>query len=161
MQFNTRHLPAIAQALIERAALIDEPGEADRAAVIALSGDLGVGKTTIVQHIAKALLVERLVPSPTFVIMRSYPCEHPRFKRLVHIDAYRIENPEEVPPLKLAEVFADPEALVCVEWPERIADALPSERIELRLFIDGEYAREIISDPAIEDYLQKAIEMVQ
>lgn len=160
MQFTNRQLPELAHALIERAARIDEGGDRDRAAVIALAGDLGVGKTTLVQEMAKELQVERLVPSPTFVIMRSYPTVHSRFKRLVHIDAYRIESPEELAPLKLEGIFSDPEALVCVEWPERLFDALPQERIEVRLAIVGEYARELISDPAVEDALQKALDVV-
>lgn len=160
MRFTNRQLPQIAHALLERAARLNEAQNVDTAAVIALSGDLGVGKTTLVQEIAKELKVERLVPSPTFVIMRSYKATHPRFKRLVHIDAYRIESKEELAPLKLKEVFNDPEALVCVEWPERLFDALPLERIELRLSIVGEYEREAISDPAVEDSLQKAIEVV-
>lgn len=160
MQFTNRQLPDLARALIERASRIDEGADRDRAAIIALSGDLGVGKTTLVQEMAKELKVERLVPSPTFVIMRSYAAVHPRFKRLVHIDAYRIHSAKELAPLKLGEVFNDPEALVCVEWPERLFDALPQERIEVRLSIIGEYARELISDPAVEDALQKAIDIV-
>lgn len=131
-----------------------------RAAVLALEGDLGAGKTSLVQQIAEALGVVRDVPSPTFVIMRSYEAKHPRFKRLVHIDAYRIEDERELLPLRLEEVFADAEALVCVEWPKRLFGALPQERFDITLSVVDQETRTLAADPDLESYLQKKIQVV-
>src|ERR1700739_2778621 len=74
----------------------------DRATVVTLSGDLGAGKTTFVQAAANALGIEENVTSPTFVIEKIYQLpkksdvRHRFFKRLVHVDAYRLEGPAEL-----------------------------------------------------------------
>jgi tRNA threonylcarbamoyl adenosine modification protein YjeE len=98
------------------------------ASLIALQGDLGAGKTTLVQSIAMLLGVSETVQSPTFVIAKFYDTDHQDFKRLVHIDAYRIESIAELEVLGWNDLLRDPETLVIVEWPERIAEALPSNR---------------------------------
>ena len=94
-------------------------------AILGLKGDLGVGKTTFVQLLAGKLGVTDTVTSPTYLIMRSYPTTDPVFKTLVHIDAYRIEALSELGPLRLAEVLEAPHTLVCIEWADKIAPALP------------------------------------
>lgn len=127
-------LAGVARKLIERAAA----GDPARASVIALHGDLGAGKTALVKRIAEELGVEEEVTSPTFLIMRRYDTEDERFRSLVHIDAYRIEAPEEMLPLRFSEVLAAPQSLVCVEWPERIAALLPEEAQRVMIDIDGE-----------------------
>ena len=106
----------------------------EQAKVIALSGDLGAGKTTLVQHLAKELGIFEVVTSPTFTIMKIYPMNNQNFKRLVHIDAYRIESLEELRPLRLSEILADKENLVCIEWAERISPILPRDitKIEIK-----------------------------
>lgn len=157
MQMRKEDLAAIAAALVGYA---EQHAPREKAAVIALEGDLGAGKTSLVQKLAESLGVARDVPSPTFVLMRSYETRHPRFKRLVHIDAYRLENEHELLPLRLDEVFADPEALVCVEWPKRLFGALPQEHIALALSVVDERTRALAADPGLEGYLQKAIQVV-
>lgn len=96
------------------------------ASVLGLVGDLGVGKTAFTQLLARELGVSETVTSPTYLIMRSYATTHPGFDTLVHIDAYRIESLDELAPLRLAEVLAEPRTLVCIEWADRIKEALPS-----------------------------------
>lgn len=97
------------------------------AAIITLTGDLGAGKTTLTQDIARVLGVASNVTSPTFVIMQKYECaDNANWKHLVHIDAYRLEgeSAENVSALKLSQYFDEPNNIVCIEWSEYIADLL-------------------------------------
>ncbi len=96
---------------------------ADRAHVVGLSGELGSGKTTFVQHVARALGAAGGVTSPTFVFAQRYAITHPVFSSLVHIDAYRLK-PEEIGALRLESFFEDPKNLVFVEWPENLSGML-------------------------------------
>lgn len=97
------------------------------ATVVGLRGDLGAGKTTLVQALARSLGVATPVVSPTFVIAKFYETNHSQYKRLVHVDAYRIEDVGELEPLGFDEIIKDPNTLLVVEWPERIQSALPPE----------------------------------
>jgi tRNA threonylcarbamoyladenosine biosynthesis protein TsaE len=108
------------------------------ALLIALSGNLGAGKTTFTQNIAKQLGVEEKITSPTFVLMKKYSIDFGQFKNLIHIDAYRVESSDEISILRLPEIFADKENLVLLEWPEKIADVLPEEKITITFEVDGE-----------------------
>lgn len=103
----------------------------NKATVLDLKGDLGAGKTTLVQMIGKELGVIEAMQSPTFVIMKSYKTTNPRFNTLVHIDAYRIEDIQEIKILRLEEVFADPTNLICIEWAEKIKEVMSEEVIEV------------------------------
>jgi tRNA threonylcarbamoyladenosine biosynthesis protein TsaE len=105
--------------------------------VVGLQGDLGSGKTTFVQGMAKALGIKDPVTSPTFVIMKTYPLESQKFSRLVHIDAYRLTNSEELEKLGFKDIIRDLENFVVIEWPENVAEALPKDATKLSLrFID-------------------------
>ncbi len=97
-----------------------------KATVIGLSGELGAGKTTLVQSLAVALGVAERLVSPTFVIAKFYETKHDTFKQLIHIDAYRIESVDELVPLGFENILASPHTLVLIEWPERIATAISS-----------------------------------
>lgn len=103
-----------------------------RATLLILSGDLGAGKTTFVQVLAKALGVKETVQSPTYVLMKSYPIAYKNFTRLVHIDLYRLEKPEELSTLRLEDYLNDQKALVCIEWPERAGNLLPKPDITIK-----------------------------
>lgn len=100
---------------------------AEHATLITLSGDLGAGKTTFTQALARALGVEEPITSPTFVLAKAYTLpEGGEFERLVHIDAYRLSGGEnDMRAIGLTETYADPRALVVLEWPEMLGDALP------------------------------------
>jgi tRNA threonylcarbamoyladenosine biosynthesis protein TsaE len=96
------------------------------ATIVALRGDLGSGKTTFVQALGKALGIGDTIQSPTYVLMKKYEIKKALpFKTLVHIDAYRLEKPEEFAALKPEQFLNDPKNLVVVEWPKRLGSALP------------------------------------
>ena len=93
------------------------------ATAVGLSGDLGSGKTAFVKVLAKALGVEEEVLSPTFVIAKFYEIRGGHWRKLVHIDLYRVDDPEELKALRFAEILADHGNLVVIEWPERMGTA--------------------------------------
>ena len=116
-----------------------------RATLVTLAGELGAGKTAFTKAAAKALGVEEVVTSPTFVLEKSYllpPKPGHRmsgFGRLVHIDAYRLTSGAELATLRFDELMQDSGNLVFLEWPENVADVLPSPaaRISLVVLPDG------------------------
>lgn len=94
--------------------------------MLALTGELGSGKTTFVQGFAKGLLVKERILSPTFILLREFRVRHPFFHTLYHIDCYRLDNPvPELLHLGFKEIIADPRAFVLVEWADRIKKILP------------------------------------
>ena len=101
--------------------------------VIALYGELGAGKTTLVMGIAEGLGVKKTITSPTFLLMRVYPARHEKIKTLVHLDCYRIKNAAEISALGLEEYLGRDDAAVVIEWPEKIKRLLPRRRLEIRL----------------------------
>lgn len=111
--------------------------------VIALSGNLGAGKTTLTQHVAASLGITESITSPTFVLMKQYKLTGQRFLQLVHIDAYRIESLDELTPLKFNELLANPRNLILIEWPEHIEQALPKVRTNVTLKVVDDNARDI------------------
>jgi tRNA threonylcarbamoyladenosine biosynthesis protein TsaE len=124
-------LAALAQEILERL-----PQKSDAATLVALSGELGAGKTTFVQALAKELGVKGSVQSPTYVLMKSYPVLYKNFSRLVHVDLYRLEKPEEFAALKPEEFLNDQHNLVCLEWPERASKALPKPDLTIKFSSD-------------------------
>lgn len=103
------------------------------ATVVALVGDLGAGKTTFAKTLAKELGVEEEVTSPTFVLEKIYRLRNQKFARLVHIDAYRLEGAEELPPLGWDEIVADRENLVLIEWADRVKEGIPDSATWIHL----------------------------
>ena len=108
--------------------------EKTMATTVWLIGDLGAGKTTFVQNLAKEMEVSEDIQSPTYVLMKSYLLPNNltqfgakrRFNKLVHIDAYRLNNAAEFAALKPEQFLTEPGTLVMIEWPERVAAALPA-----------------------------------
>lgn len=97
--------------------------------VVSLAGELGAGKTCLVQGVAAALHVEGRVTSPTFVLVRAYTGR----LRLVHVDVYRLDNVQDV--LDLGdEVFA-PDVVTFVEWGDAVASVLPDDRLDIDLVL--------------------------
>lgn len=93
----------------------------NRATVLALSGDLGTGKTFFVKSLAANLNVTETITSPTFVLARFYDlAENLPWQRLIHIDAYRLEKADDLIKLGWDDWVSDPANLVCIEWPEQI-----------------------------------------
>ena len=96
-----------------------------QAVVVGLYGNLGAGKTTFTQAVAKTLGILETVTSPTFVIEKIYELENRKFTHLIHIDAYRLEKSEELLHLGWNEIISDPHNLILIEWPEKVADIMP------------------------------------
>lgn len=113
------------------------------ATVLGLSGELGSGKTTFVKAFARALGVEEHVTSPTFVLEKIYKLERADFDHLIHIDAYRLESGSELLTLGWGEMMANPKNLIVIEWPERVAEVLPSTMKTLRFVFIDDSTREI------------------
>jgi tRNA threonylcarbamoyladenosine biosynthesis protein TsaE len=110
--------------------------------VVGLTGDLGAGKTRLVQGAAAALGVAGPVLSPTFMLVREYDGEPP----VHHVDAYRLAGPLELEDLGMEEVFPA-DAVVFVEWADRVAAALPDSWLELSLRTLDDDSREIEARP--------------
>lgn len=107
--------------------------------VLALHGDLGSGKTCFVQGLALALGVQGLVTSPTFTLVHEYQ----GFRRLVHVDLYRIPNAVEALHLGMEDYF-EADGITAVEWAERMAPALPAHTIHMEFeTLAGKSARRI------------------
>ena len=98
-----------------------------RDAVI-LTGELGAGKTTLVQGIARGLGVTDRVVSPTFTLVREY---HGRLE-VAHVDVYRLERIQDVMDLGLEEL-GDGEAVLLVEWGDAVEEVLPADHVTIEL----------------------------
>ena len=108
---------------------------------IALRGELGAGKSTLARAVARGAGVGEAMPSPTFNLLFRYPAAPD--VTVVHLDLYRLEEPEEVWELGWEDLPADDE-IVLVEWPERAEWYLPPDRWEIRLEeVDGGAARRL------------------
>lgn len=118
-----RLAPADMQALGQALARRLQPGD-----VIALSGDLGAGKTTLARAILGGLGYTGEVPSPTFTLVQIY--DDLRLP-VAHVDLYRLDSPGEAEALALDDFLAD--GALLVEWPERLEEKIWPERLWLRL----------------------------
>ena len=113
--------------------------------VLSLYGDLGSGKTTFMQGLAKGLGVNKNIISPTFIIMRTYKVESRNLgiRNLYHVDLYRIEGEEDVQGLGLLELTGNSENIVAIEWPDKIENILPEKRINIYFEYLGNDRRKI------------------
>lgn len=132
-----------------------------RTVVVGLYGNLGSGKTTFVQFIAKELGIKENITSPTFVIEKIYPVkfrqgqtrfngasiigDHNWPKKLIHIDAYRLQKDEELKSLGFEEILDNSGNLVLIEWPENVSDVLPKNILKLEFEFVDENTRSIKS----------------
>lgn len=101
------------------------------ALVVALRGDLGAGKTTFTQGFFRGFGIKRNPVSPTFVIMRRYAVRSKHFKNIYHFDAYRLKKAEDLAVLEFDHILADAHNVVLIEWPEKIAEAIPRCAVRL------------------------------
>ena len=97
--------------------------------IVALRGDLGAGKTSLAQAIARGAGVTEDVTSPTFALVHEYAG---RDMRVFHIDLYRLRGPEELTNIGWDEIV-NADAIVLIEWPERAQDRLPAPRLDIAL----------------------------
>ena len=117
-----------------------------RATVVALSGDLGSGKTTFAQAVGKILGVAENMHSPTFVIEKIYDINFKNFRRLIHIDAYRLESESELLHLGWQDLTKESENLILIEWPENVQEIIPKDAKIIRFKFIDETTREISYD---------------
>jgi tRNA threonylcarbamoyladenosine biosynthesis protein TsaE len=108
------------------------------ATIVTLSGDLGAGKTTFAQALARQLGVEETVASPTFVIEKIYRLKGQKWQRLIHIDAYRLRFAKELTVLGWDELLKDAGDLIVLEWPEKVPELIPETAVNVRIDIEGE-----------------------
>lgn len=139
LSLSPRQTQKIAEVLVKT--ILVDPKKSPR--IFGLQGDLGAGKTTFMQGIAKALKIKNKILSPTFVIMKDFKIGLKPFQRLFHIDCYRFDKPEEILALNFQEIIANPKNLIFIEWPERIAKFLPKNSVWLEFKVKGKDKREI------------------
>lgn len=109
-----------------------KPGEA-----VCLSGPLGAGKSTLARALVRALTTpDEEVPSPTFTLAQFY--EGPGLK-VAHFDLYRLTDPDEAYEIGLSEALDEGAAVI--EWPERLGGALPPDRLDIEIALDGDGRR--------------------
>lgn len=108
--------------------------------VIALSGDLGAGKTTLVRGLLAGLGLQSEAPSPSFAIVIAYAPPELRLP-VWHVDLYRIENPDEVEELGLDDARGDTALLI--EWPDRLGAGLWPDALRLHLAVEQDGARRL------------------
>jgi len=120
--------------------------EVKNGGIVCLYGDLGSGKTTFTQGLAKALGSTANVNSPTFVIVRTYKLaqsQEQTAKSFYHVDLYRLESDKEMEDVGLREILEDPENIVVIEWAEKLGSLLPKKRTDIKFEYLGENQREI------------------
>ncbi|EKD56434.1 MAG: hypothetical protein ACD_58C00191G0001 [uncultured bacterium] len=133
--------------------------------VLALSGDLGVGKTTFTRGLAKGLGIEEKITSPTFVLLKQYKIsqnlklktqnENLKLKiknlNLIHIDAYRMRDEQDALNIGIADFLGRSDTITIIEWPEKIKQILPKNTIWINFKHINENKREIaISNKVLE-----------
>lgn len=139
----------------------------NQATIVGLYGDLGAGKTTFTQGFAKGLGIKQKIISPTFIILKKFKIikksssfakatedkqdskNLPSATRnsqlnLIHIDAYRLESPEEILSLNWKELISNPQNIILIEWADKIKKFLPKNYIKINFKFINENKREII-----------------
>lgn len=127
MTAYTLHIPDLAAVDRLGRAIAQEARAGD---ILALSGDLGAGKTTLARAVLSHLGLTEDAPSPTFTIVQTYDAPPLRLP-VWHVDLYRLEEAEETVELGLDEAFDT--ALSLIEWPERMGPFMPHDRLWLSL----------------------------
>jgi tRNA threonylcarbamoyladenosine biosynthesis protein TsaE len=130
----------------ERLGRVGRPGD-----LVCLWGDLGAGKTQVAKGIAVGLGIDATITSPTFILMAEYPGRLPLF----HVDLYRLADAADA---LAGGVIDDRQAdgLTVVEWPERMGDVLPADRLDVRIEGSGDEPRTISIVATAEGYRRYA-----
>lgn len=131
--------------LLAKEILKNKPAKTGR--VLALSGDLGAGKTSFVQGFARGLGVKETVNSPTFTVAKTYPLKNRGgFKNFYHIDCYRLESGADLGFLDIKKIFAGCQNIVAIEWPDVAGKILPKNTIAVDFETTGKNSRSISFD---------------
>lgn len=137
--------------------LISSPDELDQVVVpkllefagerrlVALYGEIGTGKTTLVQALCRHLGVTDTVSSPTFALVHEYTLPAGgRNEPIYHLDLYRLRDLREAQDIGLEEYLDQPDAWCLIEWPELIEDWLPADTVRVKLEVLPESGRKIV-----------------
>ena len=115
-----------------------------KAKVLFLEGDLGAGKTTFTKALASALgIKEEDVHSPTFILKKEYVSDHPTFKKLIHVDAYRFDSRGEAKALKLERDLEDGSTMIVIEWPSKM-EGIIKEDMAIDFSVIDDDTREMV-----------------
>ncbi len=102
--------------------------------ILCFSGELGAGKTTFIQGLAKGLEIKENLTSPTFVIFKKYQAKNNL--EFYHFDLYRIQDPQEILDLGFTEIINNKKNITAIEWSEKIKDQIPLKNV---IYIKLEY----------------------
>ena len=131
-------------------------GSRKTAVVLALSGDLGGGKTTFLQGFARGLGIREKILSPTFVIQKRFELKNKKLKNFYHIDCYRLKNNKParnashsdagrfISEINVKEIIKNPENIVAIEWPEKIKKFIPKNTIFINFKLIDKNKREMM-----------------
>lgn len=108
--------------------------------IVCLYGNLGSGKTSFVQGLAKGLGIIKRIISPTFIIVRNYKINNLNF---YHIDLYRIDSKKDLLSLGIDEILKNNNNIVAIEWAEKLGDLIPKKRTDLNFSYVDENIRKI------------------
>lgn len=118
--------------------------------VVALYGDLGSGKTTFIQGLAKGLGIKKRIISPTFVIVRFYELQAQKSKlkslepgTFCHIDLYRTESAHDLRGLGLEDILNDSSNIIAIEWAEKLKSLMLEKRIDVEFLYEKNNSRKI------------------
>lgn len=147
----TSHSPYQTRRLAKKVAdyLLEDKLFKSQAAVLALAGELGSGKTVFVRGFADGLGIKQKIVSPTFIIMHPYHLKIPHKKEILnytdlyHIDVYRLKNTAELIRLGVKRLFLNPRAIVLLEWADRVRTILPPQYLWLEFKHYNHNMREI------------------
>ena len=106
--------------------------------IVTLEGSIGIGKTTFIRALLETLGCTEEVPSPTFNLLHTYELGSVTFW---HFDLFRIERLPDVYELGIEDALEN--GICLIEWPKIMAKLLPTERLELEFFYQGEYSRRV------------------
>ncbi len=120
--------------------------------IVALYGNLGVGKTTFTQGLARGLGIERRIISPTFIVLRRHKVKRQNSKGksanqnskvFYHIDLYRTESQKDIDGLGIEEILKDSQNIIVIEWAEKLGSLLPKKRLDVRFEYITDNSRKI------------------
>lgn len=162
-QTFTTHSPKETRALAERLArnLKDLSSQRRFSKFLALYGELGSGKTTFIQGLARSLGVKARILSPSFSLIRQYPIPDAKCT-FFHVDLYRLNNLQEIKGLGLEEILQNPQNICAVEWAQKAQSLLPKKRwdIYFKYLSDKERQIRIQKSNTEENEIQRAIEIL-
>ena len=114
--------------------------------VIALSGNLGAGKTIFVKALAEATGIKETITSPTFVLLKAYDLDFNNIKKFIHVDCYRLDGAEDLADIGLQDYLEDPGALIVIEWADKLVNLPKDNLVSISIESLGGDQRKIVID---------------